>query len=93
MLTMCSYANKESVLNLSKAAVRFHLNLSDAPFNSGKLDNRWTFTLSKLCPLNAYVALTTLWVCVCPTRINMFEQIIDKQKLSRIIDRSERIYL
>lgn len=39
------------------------------------------------------LALTTLWVCVCPTRINMFEQTIDKQKLSRMMDLSERIYL
>ena len=37
--------------------------------------------------------LTALWVCVCPTRINMFEQIMDRQKLMRMIDRSERIYL
>lgn len=39
------------------------------------------------------MTLTTLWVCVCPTRINIFEQIIDKQKLSRMMDRSDRIYL
>lgn len=39
------------------------------------------------------LTLTTLWVCVCPIRISMFEQIIDKQKLSRMMDRSERIYL
>lgn len=37
--------------------------------------------------------LTTLWVCVCPTRISMFEQTIDRQKFSRIMDRSDRIYL
>lgn len=39
------------------------------------------------------MALTTLWVCVCPTRINMLEQIIDKQKLRRMMDLSERMYL
>lgn len=39
------------------------------------------------------MTLTTLWVCVCPTRINMLEQIIDKQKLSSMMDRSDRIYL
>lgn len=50
-------------------------------------------TLSKLFLLYLYVRLTTLWVCVCPTSISMFEQTIDRQKFSRIMDRSDRIYL
>lgn len=42
---------------------------------------------------NGQMTLTTLCVCVCPTRINILEQMIDKQKLSRIMERSERMYL
>lgn len=34
-----------------------------------------------------------MWVCVCPTRIKMLEQTMDRQKLSRMMDRSERMYL
>lgn len=55
-----------------------------------QLDFHNSFTVLKKQTLKR---LTSLWVCVCPTRISMLEQIIDKQKLSRMMDRSERIYL
>ena len=37
--------------------------------------------------------LTAFCVCVCPTRIRILEQTMDRQKLIRMIDRSDRIYL
>jgi len=37
--------------------------------------------------------LTALCVCVCPTSIKMLEQMIERQKLIRMIDLSDLMYL